>query len=231
MTKTNVQSSNDPMSNRPDYIQTENIEMPVQDQVRFPRLKLLQALSPEVTKGNEKYNKELEVGNLIMVSETTTVQIDGEKGIVVVPLSIRKRYVEYTPREQGGGFVASYDSKEEMEAGRDPGNDIQPTIEFLCIEAGAEEPTPFVITFDSVSKQVTAGRWAGFINQYKTLVGVKYLITAKQQLNKKKQAYYNFNVQPIGWVDQVQKQLADTLTGTMEPLFLEHAGAKEESEI
>lgn len=219
----------DPMANRPKYVPTDDINIPVEEDARFPRLKLLQALSPEVTKGNERYNKEFEAGNLILQSDSATIQIDGEQGVVVIPLAIRKRYVEYVPRDAGGGFVASYDTAEEANAGRDPENDLQVTIEFLCIEVGADEPTPFTITFDSVSKLGTAKRWAGFIAQYKTLVGVKYLITAKQQLNKKKQAYYNFNVQPVGWAEQAQLQLANDLCNVVEPLFL--TGGSSESEI
>lgn len=218
----------DPMANRPSYLPTTDVSLPVEEDARFPRLKLIQALSPEVTTGHERFVPDpknpkkalLSAGELILQSDTALRQIDGDEGIVVIPLSVRKRYVEYTPRDAGGGFVASYDSREEADAERDPANDLQVTVEFLCVEAGVAEPTPFTITFDTVSKLSTAKKWAGFISKYKTLEGVKYLITGKQQLNKKKQAYYMFHVQPVGWVDEKLLSEINTMKNEVEPLFL-----------
>lgn len=220
----------DPMSKRPDYLPSTKVDIPVEEQVRFPRLKLMQALSPELTTGNEKFVVDpsdpkgkkalLSAGELFLQGDTVHRQIDGEEGIVVIPVAIRKRYVEYVKRDQGGGFVASYDSKEECDANSDPANDIQTTIEFLCLEADVEDPTPFSITFDTITKLGVARKWAGFIGQYQSLNGVKYLVTAKQQVNKQKQAYYNFNVQPVGWVDQKQLTAIEVMTSEVEPLFL-----------
>lgn len=230
MAKPNTTS--DPMSNRPDYIKTNKIDMPVEDSVRFPRLKLIQALSPEVTRGHEKfvsdptdpkgYKPLLSAGELILQSDTGMRVIDGEEGITVIPLAIRKRYVEYVKRDAGGGFVASYDTKEAMEANFDPANDIQTTIEFLVIEASLsqDEVTPFTITFDTVSKLGTAKRWAQSISQYETLEGVKYLVTGKPTVNKKKQSYYNFEVKPVGWVDQKTLTYVTDIINTTTPLFL-----------
>lgn len=231
MSKNDPKSKNatsvDPMSKRPDYLKKDQLDMPVEESIRFPRLKLIQALSPEKTKGNDKYIPGLEEGTLLLQSDTMTRQIDGEEGIVVIPMAVRKRYVEYTPRDQGGGFVASYDSKEEMENQRDPSNDIQPTVEFLVIEAGADDPTPFTIVCDSVSKLVTAKKWAGYMTQYESMEGVKYLITGKQVLNKKKQAFYNFEVKPIGWVDQPTLNWVQDVMSTTTQLFLP-SGTSEE---
>lgn len=212
-------SNTDPMAQRPDYIAKQNYDLPVDGQARFPRLLLIQAMSPQKTKGNEKYIPGLEEGSLLFQSDTTTRIIDGETGIVVIPLAIRKRYVEYVPRDAGGGFVASYDTKEEMEVNRDATNDIQTTIEYLCIEAGVDDPTPFIITFDTISKLGTAEKWAQFIKQYQTMEGVKYLIIGKQKLNKKKQPYYIYDIQPVGWVD---KKVLDYVQGVSQgllPLF------------
>lgn len=224
---TNIQSSNtDPMSNRPAYLKQDKIDMPVEESIRFPRLKLIQALSPEKTKGNDKYIPGLEEGNFILQSDTVLRHIDGEEGIVVIPLAIRKRYVEYVPRIASGGFVASYDTREEMEANKEASNDIQTTIEFLCIEDGIEEATPFTITFDTVSKLGTAKKWAGYIHQYSTLEGAKYVITGKQVLNKKKQAYYVFEVKPVGWTAKATLDYVATMTPALLPLFSNEQNAE-----
>lgn len=225
-----AQENTNPMSKRPDHIAQTHIDMPVEESVRFPRLKLIQALSPEITTGHDKFIADptdpkgkkplLSAGELFLQSDTISRQIDGEDGIVVIPLAIRKRYVEYVPRTQGGGFVASYDSKEECDNNCDPGNDIQVTVEFLVIEADVADPTPFTVTFDTPSKLGTAKKWAGFVGQYESLEGVKYLVTGKQVQNKLKQSYYNFNVQPVGWVDKNQYTMISDMKGQMEQLFL-----------
>lgn len=221
-----------PMAIRPSYIKTDKIDMPVEESIRFPRLKLIQALSPEVTQGHEKFMPDpadpkgkkplLAAGMLVLQSDTDTRVIDGEDGIVVIPMAIRKRYVEYVKRDVGGGFVASYDTREDMEANRDPSNDIQTTIEFLVIEAGLKEAdaTPFTITFDTISKLGTAKKWAGYIHQYETLEGAKYLVTGKVTVNKKKQSYYNFEVKPIGWTDQKTLTYVTDIISNSTPLFL-----------
>ena len=227
MAKPNVNT--DPMSKRPDYLKNDKIEMPVEESIRFPRLKLMQALSPEVTPGHERFIPDpvnqkkpmLSPGELVLQTESSNRVIDGDEGIVVIPIAIRKRYVEYVPRDAGGGFVASYDSKEEMEANREAGNDVQTTIEFLVVEAGLkpEETTPFTITFDTISKLGTAKRWAGYIHQYETLEGAQYLITGKQTLNKKKQSYYNFEVKPVGWTSKPTLEHIQAMSPALLPLF------------
>lgn len=231
MAKPNTQiENNNPMAHRPKHIEQTKIDMPVEESVRFPRLKLIQALSPEITPGHERFIADpsdpkgkkalLTPGELFLQSETFTRQIDGEEGIVVIPLAIRKRYVEYVPRDAGGGFVASYETKEECDNNCDPANDIQVTVEFLVIEDGVEGPTPFTITFDTPSKLGAAKKWAGFVGQYETLEGVKYLVTGKQTQNKKKQSYYNFNVAPAGWVEEKQYTMIKDMVQAVSPLFL-----------
>ena len=72
----------------------------------MPFLAILQKGSPQVNKQDPAYIKGAEAGMLL---NTATGQIwSGEDGIPVVPCGIQKNYVEWVPREKGGGYVATY---------------------------------------------------------------------------------------------------------------------------
>ena len=80
------------------------------DDVSIPFIQILQALSPQLNKNDGKYIKGAEQGN-IHNSVLNTV-VDGDEGIIVVPCYYNKKYLEWTPREAGGGKVAEHDSRD-----------------------------------------------------------------------------------------------------------------------
>jgi hypothetical protein len=84
-----------------------NEEMSATD-LAIPYLSILQKNSPQVDKDSPKYVPGAEVG---MIFNTATNELyDGKAtGVEVVPCYFTRKFVEWTPREQGGGFVASYD--------------------------------------------------------------------------------------------------------------------------
>lgn len=72
----------------------------------IPFLQLLEALSPQVKKKSPEYVEGAEVGGIY---NTVTKEVyDGEQGVIVIPCYREKAYVEWVPRDQGGGFVAKY---------------------------------------------------------------------------------------------------------------------------
>jgi hypothetical protein len=75
------------------------------DDVAIPFLCILQSNSPQVKKGSGKI-KGAEEGDIF--NNVTNEVFSGEDGILVVPSFYQKSYVEWVPREQGGGFVRSY---------------------------------------------------------------------------------------------------------------------------
>lgn len=230
-TKTTA-ASTDPMANRPKHIQEENVDAPTDDQSFFPKLKVLQALSPECTKGDEKFIPSASPG-MLLITLSNPELLDGDDGIDVVLLECRKRYVEYVPRKQGGGFVGSYDTREEMEGKFKAGNDMQVTIDYLCVAADTmedEEPVVFIISLDTVSKMAVARKIAGFVEQYKTLSGIKYKVTAVLARNKQNQPYYNFGITTLGWLDKDQYNLVLTHQAANQQQFLP-PGAGSDSEI
>jgi hypothetical protein len=84
-------------------------EMRAED-VAIPFIRILAQLSPEVNKRDGKYINGAEAGMLLNTVQNRAY--DGEKGILVIPCYYAPRYIEWKPRNSGGGFVASYTPEE-----------------------------------------------------------------------------------------------------------------------
>ena len=199
---------------RPDYLPKETYDIPV-DMVAA--IKIIQSLSPERMKSDPAFIPGAEEG-MLFNSETKELY-GGEKGFVVVPLQMRKSYVEWIPRAQGGGFVASYGTKEEMESGYSPGNDIQISIEVLCYIPGADKTA--VIRFDTSSKLGIARKWASAIKGAETMYGANYLVKTVLKKNRAGQPYYNFDISFRSWIESAEqfKKLASLADQSKLPML------------
>ena len=83
------------------------LENVTNDDITIPRLAIIQAGSPQRKKKDEKYLEGAEEGNIF---NTVTNQLYSDS-ITVIPCGYRKSYVEWVPREKGGGLVAVHDMK------------------------------------------------------------------------------------------------------------------------
>ena len=72
----------------------------------IPRLQVLQTNSPQVNKRDGKYIEGAEVGD-IMNSVTKDIY-GGEKGVTVIPVNYSRKYIEWKPRDAGGGLVKDH---------------------------------------------------------------------------------------------------------------------------
>ena len=72
----------------------------------IPRLQVLQTNSPQVNKSDGKYIEGAEVGD-IMNSVTKDIY-GGEKGVTVIPVNYSRKYIEWKPRDAGGGLVKDH---------------------------------------------------------------------------------------------------------------------------
>ena len=73
----------------------------------IPFLRILANVSPQVNKREGAYVEGAEAG---MIYNTVQNEVyDGVKGVLVIPAHYNRRFVEWTPREKGGGYVGSYD--------------------------------------------------------------------------------------------------------------------------
>lgn len=73
--------------------------------IAIPYYSILQALSPQVKRGPGRIENAQEGDIFNTVSQEI---ISGEKGVIIIPCAFNKRWVEWVPRDAGGGFVASH---------------------------------------------------------------------------------------------------------------------------
>ena len=77
------------------------------DDLAIPFLNIIQSNSPQLNKREGKHIEGSEVGMLF--NTVTNELFDGESGVEVIPCAYQRTLVEWVPRDQEGGFVASHD--------------------------------------------------------------------------------------------------------------------------
>ena len=111
------------------------------EDLSIPFLRVLAQLSPQVNKRDGAYVEGAEAG---MLFNTVLNEVyDGEQGVEVIPCHYNRRYVEWKPREQGGGYVKSYETTDPIvntiirnEVGQDVlpnGNLLANTAQFFVL--------------------------------------------------------------------------------------------------
>lgn len=207
---------------RPDYLPEQDPNIDIESNL-FPEIKVLQALSPELDEDEEKYVPNAKAGDLLVTTNPPRL-VKGSEGIQFIPLATRKKWYEFVPRSHGGGFVADYNSKSEMEDGYTKGNDITVSVEILCLlqqGEGPNEPSPVVmLRFNTPTKMAPARKFKEFVERYKTLNGLIFKVTAVKQQNKQQQTFYNFKVEPVGWVPKELYSHVQQIVGEETPAFL-----------
>jgi len=127
------------------------------DDIALPFINLLQALSPQVQRG--PYQVEgAQPGDFY---NTVTGQVySGEDGVLVIPVAYEKVYVEWVPRDAGGGFVAQYKSQEEALEQADPENEVSDTaLRYIMIQNPSTGAFEQAIMSMTSTKLKTSRRW------------------------------------------------------------------------
>ena len=139
-----------------------------QEDFAIPYLNLLQAMSPECGAEGDDQKVEGASPGMLMDSVSQTLY-DPKKGVVFVPVATQHMFVEWRPRESGGGIVARHaidaelvkTCKAEGEFGdyKTPeGNDLIETFYmfgYLLDDADSAEPgQPVVVSFWSTKIKV-----------------------------------------------------------------------------
>lgn len=195
-------------------MQGKGLENLTPDEVALPFLNILQALSPEVTKGHKSYVESAVAGRFF---NNVTKETYPENGLIFQPVSVRHEWVEWKPRDQGGGRVGTHarDSdvitkaqSQSQQFGKyktDNGNDLVETIYllgFIHRSADLDEQLalgpgePVIISFSSTKikpfKQI--------MYRISTFQGRPPLFAHRLKLdtfldqNKKGQNYFNFKI-------------------------------------
>ena len=127
------------------------------DDMTIPRISILQSLSPQVQKTDDKFIEGAEAGNLLDTVRLET--ISGEEGVLIIPISYRTTYIEWKTRKNGGGFVADHGNDRSVlkscqrneETGamiNSDGNQIVQTAEYYAFKVDPEtgDASPLVLS-------------------------------------------------------------------------------------
>lgn len=128
------------------------------DDITIPRLAIVQSGSPQRKKKDEKYIDGADEGH-IFNTVSNTLYTDG---LTIIPCGYKKSYVEWVPRDKGGGLVAVHDYKPEGTT-IDPKtkksmlgeNQIVDTAEHYVLVKNGDAYEPAVLTMTSSNLSVS----------------------------------------------------------------------------
>ena len=103
--------------------------------VALPYIMILQALSPQVSRSNPKHIDGAAEG--MFYNSLTEEIFDPNEGIYIIPCAYQKAWVEWKPRDTGGGLVQSHDSDEILKhtTRNDRNFDVLPNGNFIIATA------------------------------------------------------------------------------------------------
>lgn len=181
------------------------------EDIAMPFIGILQSLSPEVTDGDPKFMRDAKVGDLI--NTVTQQRYSGDKGVFVVPVLTKHVYVEWVPRNKGGGFVgiheldsdivktakATAENFNKLQAGE---NDLIESFYIYGLQLenpqSEDHMGAVVLAFTSTKIKV----YKRIMTQLRTVKGNpplfahRLLVLTKGEKNKQNQPYRNFDIAP-----------------------------------
>tara|TARA_R110000822_G_C15283171_1_gene490364 strand:- start:398 stop:1195 length:798 start_codon:yes stop_codon:yes gene_type:complete len=135
-------------------------------EMQIPFVRLLQPLSPQLNKNKSDFIKGAGAGDAF--NNVTGEFWEGEGGIVVVPCFQTTKYLEFVPRDQGGGFRGEIPANDPVlqrttRAGSKEilptGNELVKSDQHFCLVVGEDGMTqPVVIDMKSTQLKVSR-RW------------------------------------------------------------------------
>lgn len=135
-------------------------------EMQIPFLRVLQALSPQLNKKKAEYIDGASSGD--MFNTVTNECFDGEEGVTIVPCFQTTKYLEFTPREQGGGFRGEIPANDpiltrtERNGAKEilpTGNELVKSDQHYCLLIGSDGiAQPIVVDMKSTQLKVSR-RW------------------------------------------------------------------------
>ena len=184
------------------------------DDVTIPRLAIIQSGSPQRKKKDEKYIDGADEG---MIFNTVTNELYKDS-LEVIPCGYRKTYVEWVPRDKGGGLVAVHDYKPEK-AVTDPKtrktmlgeNQIVDTAEHFVLVKTADGYSPAVLTMTSSN--------LGVSRKWNTLLKMKRINVKGQTVEAENDLgnWHKYKIEEAGQIEtkdifKEAEKLADSVT-------------------
>lgn len=184
----------------------------------IPFIFLLQKMSPQADADADGYVEGAKPG---MFLNTVTRQLwDGDKGLRVVPIHFEKTYVEWVPRDEGGGWVATHHSREEAERNRSKERTteiVDTASHYVLVEVAPGEWEPAIIPCTS-TKLKASREWMSAMSRVviqgpngKFVAPSFSKIWTIRSVSQKKDKYTYFNFTAAleeGWVDQATFEVA-----------------------
>ena len=167
------------------------------DDYAIPFLRVLQSMSPQLKKSDGKYIQGAEEGNLF--NTVTEAVYDGTEGVLIIPCAYKKKFIEWIPRENGGGLVDDTHPATILkqctkdDKGRfilENGNQIAETAEYYCIVA-QDESAPEQVLLSLTSSQL------GFSRRWNTMLNNARVQNAKGETVPAPMFSYMYNLTTI----------------------------------
>jgi len=189
----------------------------------MPFINIAQDMSPQAKKNKAKYIEGCEPG--MMFNSATNELTDNPKSMDIIVVDVKHCFLEWVPRESGGGFVAEHPAstplKNDVEIDDKNnrvlpnGNHLNETVVYSVLDAVSG--TPLVVSMSSSQLKV-----ARRINSILKLLRVEtskgpvnppsyysvLRLDVVEDSNKKGDEYYNFGVSRIGNVTAEQYAVA-----------------------
>lgn len=188
----------------------------------IPFLRALQSNSPQVNQRDDAYVKGAKPGMLFNTLDE--VIYDGDKGVNVIPIEYKRSFIEWRPREEGGGFVQEHSVREgeqlEKTGTREGaktilpnGNELHDTRSWFCyqIDLDTGKYDPVMISMSSTNIRASKN-WLTTVERcHKDLPDgtrvpakfweVVYHVTTEYKENDKGN-WYGLKVKPVeeGWI-------------------------------
>ena len=142
----------------------------------IPFIRVLQPMSPQLQKQHGSYVVGASAGDLY--NTVTGEAFDGEQGISIVPCAYNKKYIEWVPREKGGGLInAGHDISVLSKCTRDAesrrhytpeGNEIVETAQFFVLVVKDGVAQQAVLAFTSTQLGVSR-KWLTMLRMARVL--------------------------------------------------------------
>jgi hypothetical protein len=182
------------------YAGATGLENVRQEDLGLPFLMILQSGSPELKKTDPKFIVGAGVGDIINTLTREVVHKEGGDPLIFVPCAYDFIYMEWKPREEGGGLVKSHrDARILEEATRNEkdsrdylrnGNVIVPTAYYFGQRLTGTEPERCVIGFSSTQLKKSR-HWLNLAMSNKMngrplpLFSMKYALSSIHEENNK----------------------------------------------
>jgi hypothetical protein len=187
-------------------------------ELQIPFIRLIQAMSPQLSKKKAEYIEGASQGDAF--NTVTKERWDGETGLTVVPCYQTTKYLEFVPRESGGGFqgeispgdpVISKTTRNGAKEILPNGNEMVKSDQHFCLVIGEDGSTqPAIIDMKSTQLKVSK-RWKTMIAMERTVetkngpkkpdcYTVRWKLSSIEQSNDKG-TFANWQVERLGYVE------------------------------